>query len=124
MHEINGIRVPFIPAGGQNVLKTGNKNKVEGKFDQLFTEELDKLKFSSHATSRLKSRNINLDQGDLKRLENAVSNAQNKGAKDSLIFIDNNAFIVNVKNRTVITALEKGNMNSNVITNIDSAVIG
>lgn len=124
MHEINGIKVPFIPAGGSQTLKTGSKNNVDGKFNKLFNEELNKLKFSSHATSRIKSRQIELNANDLSRLENAVSNARKKGAKDSLIFIDNNAFIVNVPNRTVITAIEKGGMNSNVITNIDSAVIG
>jgi len=33
------------------------------------------------------------------------------------------AFIVSVKNKTVITAMDGENMKSNVFTNIDSAVI-
>ena len=36
--------------------------------------------------------------------------------------MDKMAFIVNVKNRTVITALSSGDMKDNVFTNIDGAV--
>jgi len=37
--------------------------------------------------------------------------------------MDNQAFIVSVTNRTVITALDGSSMKENVFTNIDSAVI-
>lgn len=57
------------------------------------------------------------------RLESAFDQAKNKGAKESLIMIDEKAFIVNIANKTVITAMDKGQLLSNVITNIDSAVI-
>ena len=42
---------------------------------------------------------------------------------ESLVLVDDLAFIVNVPNRTVITAMEQGETNSNVFTNIDGAVI-
>ena len=37
--------------------------------------------------------------------------------------MDNLAFIVNIKNNTVITAMDQDTNDSNVFTNIDGAVI-
>lgn len=128
MAEINGINVPFLPAGGLEQLRSRklpfSENKVQSKFSDIFTEELNKIKFSAHATTRLESRNIELSGNDFARLESAFDKVASKGAKDSLIMIDDKAFIVNITNKTVITALDKGQLLSNVITNIDSAVIG
>jgi len=52
----------------------------------------------------------------------AVDKADAKGVKDTLIVMDRIAFVVNVKNRTVITALNSSEMKENVFTNIDGAV--
>lgn len=127
MAEINGINVPFIPAGGVEQLRSRKtpftENKVQSKFSDIFTEELNRLKFSAHANSRIESRNIQISGSDMARLESAFDQAKNKGAKESLIMIDEKAFIVNIANKTVITAMDKGQLLSNVITNIDSAVI-
>jgi flagellar operon protein len=68
-------------------------------------------------------RNIQLSEADLERIQNAVQKAAAKGAKQSLLVMENLAFIVSVTNRTVITALDGGSMKENVFTNIDSAVI-
>jgi flagellar operon protein len=59
----------------------------------------------------------------LGKLEKAVAGAASKGSRDSLILMKNLAFIVNIPNRTVITAMDGENMKENVFTNIDSAVI-
>jgi len=81
------------------------------------------LKFSAHAKDRLGMRNINLSAADVSRMTDAVNKAAAKGAKQSLLVMNNLAFIVSVTNRTVITALDDSNMKENVFTNIDSAVI-
>ena len=81
------------------------------------------LKFSAHAKDRLSLRNINLSADDVSRMTDAVNKAASKGAKQSLLVMNNLAFIVSVTNRTVITALDDSNMKENVFTNIDSAVI-
>jgi flagellar operon protein len=81
------------------------------------------LKFSAHAIDRLGMRNINLSAEDVSRMTDAVNKAASKGAKQSLLVMNNLAFIVSVTNRTVITALDESNMKENVFTNIDSAVI-
>lgn len=79
------------------------------------------LKFSKHANERLASRNIDLSNEQLVRLENGTSKAREKGIKESLVMVDNLAFIVNVKNNTVITAVNE--TEDSVFTNIDGAVI-
>jgi flagellar operon protein len=81
------------------------------------------LKFSAHAQDRLASRQIQLSPSDLQRLEDGVSRAAAKGARESLLVKDDLALVVSVTNRTVITAVDAASMKGNVFTNIDSAVI-
>lgn len=83
----------------------------------------DRLKVSSHAQTRLQSRNIELDADKWGRVMDGVDKAAAKGAKESLVMVDNVALVVSVKNRTVITAVDQDNLKDNVFTNIDSAVI-
>lgn len=83
----------------------------------------DRLKVSGHAQTRLASRDIQLDAGQWERVLGGVDRAANKGARESLVLIDDVALLVSVKNRTVITAVDQANLKENVFTNIDSAVI-
>ena len=83
----------------------------------------DRLKVSGHAATRLESRNIQLDDQAWERVMQGVEKAAAKGAKESLVMVDDVALIVSVKNRTVITAVEQEQLKENVFTNIDSAVI-
>lgn len=126
MPEINGIRLPFIPAGGVGELeKLQSKMRIspsKSNFDELLQSELTKVKFSGHAQSRMISRDINLSEADMIRLEEAVDKAAAKGGKESLVIMDDKAFIVSVPNKTVITMLNKSQLDENVVTNIDSAV--
>ena len=46
-----------------------------------------------------------------------------KGIQESLVMVDSLAFIVNVPNKTVVTAMDQGETEKNVFTNIDGAVI-
>lgn len=85
--------------------------------------ESSELKFSKHAAMRLEHRNINLSEEQSRRLENGVQKASEKGIKESLVLMDSLAFIVNVPNKTVVTAIEKEESNDNIFTNIDGAVI-
>jgi len=83
----------------------------------------DQLKLSGHAQTRLQSRNIELGADQWERVMNGVNKAAEKGARDSLVMVDDIALVVSVKNRTVITAVDKANLKENVFTNIDSAVV-
>ncbi|WCK52893.1 hypothetical protein PP175_15840 [Aneurinibacillus sp. Ricciae_BoGa-3] len=96
-------------------------------FEKILHQKLDetaqKLTFSNHALNRLQNRGITLDAEDLSRLNGAVQKAEEKGAKESLILMKDFAFIVSIKNKKVITAMESNSSEMNVFTNIDSAVI-
>ncbi len=130
MPEVNGVNVPFMPAGGVQELRRRQQPPVHTpgttqgpSFKEVFDNEVTKLKFSAHAQTRLTSREIPLTPGDIGKLESAVDKASAKGAKESLIMLDDMAFIVSVPNRTVITAVSAAQLKENVFTNIDSAVI-
>lgn len=103
---------------------TANKASSGPSFDQLLERELTGVKFSQHALQRLDSRKIQLDSTQLNKLSQAVEKASQKGAKESLILMnDNLAFVVSIKNKTVITAIDGASIKDNVFTNIDSAVV-
>ncbi len=102
-------------------------------FDQLLKDSIGKpsadslstegLKFSSHAMSRIRDRSISMGPELMQKLEKAVDTAAQKGAKESLILSNDAAFIVSVKNKTVITVVDRNQMQGNVFTNIDSTVV-
>lgn len=81
------------------------------------------LKFSKHAANRLNTRNIELSDSQVMRLQDGMEKANAKGIKDSLVLMDKLAFIVNVPSNTVVTAMDQSETNENVFTNIDGAVI-
>lgn len=95
-------------------------------FEEVLRGELARageLKISAHAAKRLKERNIALSGEDLARIDLAVRQAAAKGARESLIVYGDLALVASVKNRTVVTALERQAAQGHVFTNIDSAVI-
>lgn len=87
------------------------------------SEKTSEVTFSKHANERLASRNINLNEEQIERLNKGILQAKEKSIKESLVMMDDIAFIVNVKNNTVITAMDQSTNDSNVFTNIDGAVI-
>ena len=112
-------------AGAQHAKQAISSFRTSGvDFGSVLQQKVDKgLKFSAHAESRMLSRGINLDNQALTKLSDAVDGVEKKGAKDTLILLSNQAFIVNVPNRTVVTAMEGNSIRDNVFTNIDSTVI-
>ena len=112
------------PLPGKKTTTPVTQDSKKAIFGQVLEKKLQgELKFSQHARQRLQSRNIELGEAEIARLENAVSKAREKGARDSLILMDNLALVVSVRNNTVITAVDEQSLKENVFTNIDSAVI-
>jgi flagellar operon protein len=92
-------------------------------FADVLKEKQTTVRFSKHAAERLESRNISLSDEQSERLENGVKKASDKGIQESLVLVDSLAFIVNVPNKTVVTAMDQTETQSNIFTNIDGAVI-
>lgn len=95
-----------------------------------FQEMLDKatgaekdIRFSKHASGRLSTRNIELTDSQIERLQAGTRKAGEKGIQDSLVLVDSLAFIVNVPSSTVVTAMKQDEAQDNIFTNIDGAVI-
>ena len=110
--------------------KTRQAGAYEGKsFGQILDEtsglsQSSELKFSKHAMARLQDRDIELTGDQLERLSDGTKKAGEKGINESLVIVDELAFIVNIKNNTVITAMDQNDTTrDNVFTNIDGAVI-
>jgi len=81
------------------------------------------LRFSKHAANRLSDRNIELTTAQMQRLSDGARKAGEKGIQESLVIVDELAFIVNIPNNTVVTAMDQTETTDNVFTNIDGAVI-
>lgn len=132
MNQISNTKFSSIEQMADQLLinKLTNANQVYKDTSLTFSEILKSeqnstdnstLKFSKHANERLASRNIDLSDAQLERLETGARRAQEKGIHESLVMVDNIAFIVNVKNNTVITAVNDSD--EKIFTNIDGAVI-
>src|SRR4051794_16751677 len=110
---------------------------IPGEFDQIFDRTVkdtgnpsidlnqirNPLKFSAHASQRLRDRKISLDPQTIEKVNDAINKADAKGIDDTLVLTKDAALIVNVKNRTVVTAMDRNTAAGNVFTNIDGAVI-
>jgi len=131
---INKIPISNIPSGmpvanrlnGSLNIPRAGLQAGQKPFEEILKEKQESLKetglkFSKHASERLASRNIDLTDEQYKRLLDGAKKASEKGIKESLVLIDNLAFIVNIKNNTVITAVNDGD--EKIFTNIDGAVI-
>lgn len=97
--------------------------RPEGPSFKEVLREAGGLKFSSHALQRLQDRSIAMDEAGVRRLEEAVQRAEEKGSNDSLVLDGQQAFLVNIPNRTVVTAVDMMELRERVFTNIDSTVL-
>ncbi len=125
---LNGQFPSIEQAAGEYLEKRQSSEKSTGtrSFAEIFADKKTEdgtLKFSKHAANRLSERNIELTDKVMDRLQAGTVAAGQKGINESLVMVDQLAFIVNVKNQTVITALDGKGNDENVFTNIDGAVI-
>jgi len=124
--RITIIPQPITPLRSPSLRnKQPGATRSVGSFDQLLQNKIDQggVKFSRHAVDRMDSRGIQFSPDQLQRLEQAVSQVQAKGGRESLVMIDDTALVVSVKNDTVVTVVDREQLKNNVFTNIDSAVI-
>lgn len=120
-HSIEQVTDTFLK---KNVRESRESSEVS--FDEVLRskqEAMHPLRFSKHATNRLSDRNISLSADQSKRLADGVTKASEKGINESLVLVDSLAFIVNIPNKTVVTAMDQTDTGDNIFTNIDGAVI-
>ena len=116
-----GAPAPVAPATAP---RTGGATAPNGpSFADVLGEKSGAVQLSGHAKARIERRGIQLDPATLSRLQNGVDRAAAKGSRESVVLVDDVAFVVSVKARTVITAVDRASMRDHVFTNIDSAVL-
>ncbi|KEO82936.1 TIGR02530 family flagellar biosynthesis protein [Tumebacillus flagellatus] len=123
------VSLPNAPQAELPIRKNPSANRAVGTVSfqdelkkQLQAQSQQPVTFSAHALDRLRNRNIRLSQEDMTRLGSAIDRVAAKGGRESLVVYKNTAYLINIRNRTVITAVDQAHMNDHVFTNIDSAV--
>ena len=133
--QIGALKGPAAPQPGQGVQRPGSSvdfgNTLESLLDQhkvannptLSEEDSESITFSRHAKARLESRGLELDSDQLERLGEGLEQLSKRGAKESLVLMDDMAMIVGVPKKTVITAMSRNEAMGNIFTNIDSTLV-
>lgn len=134
MNEIRKpLNLPIITGRPDTAVQKPGKPAAQAQgasFGELLKKSIEQqstqtqqLTFSKHAQARTEQRGISLTENDLDRLSEAVGKAGDKGLKDTLVFMNNTAFIINVPSKVVVTVVDNAESENTVFTNIDGAVI-
>ncbi len=118
------VETSAIPQSNNNEARVNERGNSFA--DELKTLIAGKsaVQFSNHAIKRVESREIDVTENDtLQKINKGVELTSQKGCGQSLILIDNTAYIVSVENNKVITTVSQADLKENVFTNIDSTVI-
>ncbi len=125
--SVNPAAVKGVSATDKTAVKKGDLRREAGipSFNELLegVRQDNRLKISAHARQRMESRDIHLDEKDLKQISAAMDKAGSKGARSSLLLFKDMAFVASVSNKTIITAIDGVEAQEHVFTGIDSAVI-
>lgn len=128
--RFNRFSVPIVTGTPGSIpnkpIKSENESIGTKSFQQILQQQIDSGKevtFSKHAAQRIAQRQVDLSENSIERLNEGVRLAKEKGLNETLILVDRTAFIVNVKNNTVVTTVNSGESTGNVFTNIDGTVI-
>lgn len=144
--KINNILIPNVTklpskenVENLNKLNPGEKSEFKGLLDTalekqtpasqnaLGATEAQKqpqgLHLSTHAIKRLQERNLTLDKEEYTKLQTALDRLKQKGGQDSLVITNKAAYILDVSKNMIVTAIDKGSINDNVFTKIDSTIL-
>lgn len=130
MTDINFIKkISNLNNNIQPARAVKNVENISSTFKDILNEKFQKEKvdnevvFSKHANQRIIERNIDVSADVTDKLNEAAEQAKDKGLKNVLVMIDNQAFIISTMNNKVITAVNSNDLKENIFTNIDGAVI-
>jgi len=125
--KVNNYQRPIDLIDIANRNAVAKQGEVKGQsFKEMFSAQLAgerNLSVSKHAHQRLFSRGIELNDTRLNQIADAIDKAEAKGSRDTLILSDEAAYVVSVKDRTVVTVFDPNHLKEGVVTSIDSAVI-
>ncbi|MEO9254584.1 MAG: TIGR02530 family flagellar biosynthesis protein [Tepidiformaceae bacterium] len=116
---------PIGPASAGTVTRPSQPatSASGASFGDLLNRAGQGIQMSRHAQKRIDRRDLNLDPARLTRLNSAIDRAAAKGSRNSVVMLDGLAVVVDVRDRTVVTAMNAQEGKEKVFTNIDSVVI-
>jgi flagellar operon protein len=128
--QLNQRIYPLDPSRVEKQTSKDSRSGIVGdkpNFGQILEKTIQdaktEIRFSSHAIDRIQQRSVALSVDELSRLSDGMKQVQEKGAQNSLILVGDTAFVVSIKNNTVITALDSAQQANRIFTNIDSVAI-
>ena len=116
-NNIHALHYPKLP-----IHKPKQTNRTESNFQEIL-QQTERLQLSKHAKQRMVERNIYITNDTLRRMEAKMDEAAKKGVEDSLVLTNDAAFIVSTKNKLIITAMEKSELQSKIFTGINGTII-
>lgn len=105
------------------VIKPKTEVNTSLKFEDILKEKTGEVKFSSHAQKRIEERKISIDDAEMAKLQRGIDKLKEKGGRESVVVVNDNAYVVSVKNNTVVTIIDESSLKENVFTNIDSMIM-
>lgn len=127
---LNRLATPIVTGNAvipqSSIESVPQKSSDSQSFRDILQQQINdvsKINFSKHAVNRVMERNIDISDNQLERLNEGVKIAEQKGLNDTLILVDSAAYIVNIRNNTVVTTVSNDDLKGNVFTNIDGTVI-
>ena len=123
--EINNFLIPQVNKSSPekkidnaNKIKSGEKSEFSSLLEK--TESKNDVQISAHAAKRLFERDIDFNGDEYMKVKDAITKLKAKGGQDSLVITSKAAYVVDVKNSKIVTAVDKDSMSENVFTKIDS----
>lgn len=111
-------------AGRAAAPQPSRQGPTGASFQEALGRAQEDIRMSRHAQKRVETRELGLDTARMDRLSNAISRAAEKGSRNSVVMLDGLAVVVDVRERTIVTALDTGGGEPRVFTNVDSVVVG
>lgn len=71
----------------------------------------------------MEQRQIEVSDEQWSQIQTKLDEARQKGVKDSLVLTDQAAFIVNTKSNTVVTAMNRSEVQDKIFTNINGTIL-
>jgi flagellar operon protein len=113
---IEGISRQLSEVSSQTWERAETTESQQSQFGTPFQKELDRqaqtqnVEFSKHAQARVEERGIDITPDLMDQLRGSLVRAQAKGATNILAMDAERAFIINVPNAKVITAMTQSEM--------------
>ena len=104
----------------------GNAEKVNVSFKEVLNNKIfqdNTINFSDKASKNLHEINGSLTTDQMNRLELGLGKLKEKGVSSGVLLMDSTAFVLNVKNQTVMTTIGKNRIQENVFSNFDAFAI-